>query len=143
MFSSVNLPKVLVISFAVLGIGIFVWRQYGGPGNSGTKDLTIPQFSEVALAGEQAYKKTCAQCHGVDAVGTASGPPLLHDIYNPGHHGDMAFVLAAQRGVQSHHWQFGDMPPQPGVSEKDLAAIVRYVRELQLANGILYRKHRM
>jgi hypothetical protein len=35
------------------------------------------------------------------------------------------------------------MPPQPQVSDDQLAAIVRYVRELQEANGILYRQHIM
>ncbi len=57
-------------------------------------------------------------------------------IYEPSHHGDMAFVMAAQRGVQAHHWRFGDMPPQEGLTEGDLKAIVAYVREMQRANGI-------
>jgi cytochrome c551/c552 len=35
------------------------------------------------------------------------------------------------------------MPPQPQVSDEELAAIIRYVRELQTANGIFYRPHRM
>ena len=35
------------------------------------------------------------------------------------------------------------MPPQPQVSDEDIAAIVRYIRELQEANGIRYRPHRM
>jgi hypothetical protein len=35
------------------------------------------------------------------------------------------------------------MPPQPQVTPEQLEAIVRYVRELQVANGIAYRPHRM
>jgi hypothetical protein len=35
------------------------------------------------------------------------------------------------------------MPPQPQVTHGQLESIVRYVRELQAANGIAYRPHRM
>jgi len=35
------------------------------------------------------------------------------------------------------------MPSQPQVSDREIAEIVRYVRELQVANGIVYREHRM
>ena len=78
-----------------------------------------------------------ATCHGTDASGRMGyGPPLVHRIYEPSHHGDMAFLIAAQRGVKSHHWPFGDMPPQEGLTQGDVKSIVAYVRELQRANGI-------
>ncbi len=48
----------------------------------------------------------------------------------------MAFYLAAQNGVRAHHWKFGDMPPQDGLTKADVAGIVTYVRELQRTNGI-------
>jgi hypothetical protein len=35
------------------------------------------------------------------------------------------------------------MPSQPQVTDQQLLEIVRYVRELQAANGIVYRPHRM
>jgi hypothetical protein len=44
-------------------------------------------------------------------------------------------VLAAHNGVRAHHWRSGNMPPQPLVSELEVKAIVRYVRELQKATG--------
>ena len=47
-----------------------------------------------------------------------------------------AFVLAAKRGVPQHHWNFGNMPPQPQVGDRSLQQIIAYVRELQQANGI-------
>ena len=65
-----------------------------------------------------------------------AGPPLVHAIYRPAHHADMTFTLAIRRGVAAHHWRFGNMPPQPAVGEEEIGLIVRYVRELQLANGI-------
>ena len=67
------------------------------------------------------------------------GPPLVHKYYHPGHHGDAAFFQAARNGVRSHHWRFGDMPPVKGLTDADIKAIVRYVRELQKENGIFCR----
>ena len=89
-----------------------------------------------ARQGEIAFNARCAICHGANAAGTAMGPPLAHRIYEPGHHQDFAFRNAVRNGVTAHHWQFGNMPPLPGVSDRDVDAIICYVRELQLAAGI-------
>jgi hypothetical protein len=45
--------------------------------------------------------------------------------------------LAAQRGVQQHHWSFGPMPPAPAASADDVGRITAYVRWLQQQAGIL------
>lgn len=101
-------------------------------------DITLPAtLSDEARMGETAFNAVCADCHGENARGKMGfGPPLVHKIYEPSHHADMAFQLAVQRGVSAHHWGFGDMPPQPGLTTGDVKPITRYVRELQLANGI-------
>lgn len=128
------------------GIGIAGWQFFGaGAANNVAKreEIRIPELSPVALAGQAAFDAHCAKCHGVHGTGTGQGPPLLNDIYHPGHHPDAAFQSAARRGVPRHHWSFGDMPAQPQVTDEQLAQIVRYVRELQRANGIVYREHRM
>ena len=96
----------------------------------------MPELSPVAEAGRAAFEANCASCHGPAAAGTDQGPPLVHRIYEPGHHADAAFVLAAKRGVPQHHWRFGAMPPQPQVGKRSLQQIIAYVRELQHANGI-------
>lgn len=106
-------------------------------------NVKVPPLSDVAARGKVAFDANCASCHGVNASGTDKGPPLVHDFYNPGHHADRAFFLAAKLGVRQHHWRFGDMPPQPQVTQAQLITIVRYVRELQVANGITYRPHHM
>ena len=49
----------------------------------------------------------------------------------------LPFANAVRNGVVAHHWQFGDMPPVPGVSDADIEAIICYVRELQRAAGII------
>lgn len=98
--------------------------------------VAVPELSETAQLGKELFTANCSQCHGVDAVGTSEGPPLVHKIYEPGHHGDLSFHLAVRRGVQPHHWQFGAMDPVPGVAVEEVDKIVCYVRELQYANGI-------
>ncbi len=100
--------------------------------------VSVPEaLSPRAEMGKTAFDSSCASCHGQDAAGHAGkGPPLVHRIYEPGHHGDAAFEMAANRGVRAHHWQFGDMAPVPGLTKADIANIVAYVRELQRENGI-------
>lgn len=110
---------------------------------AGLNVVVPPNFSRLAADGGKLFDRSCASCHGQDASGTNKGPPLVHDLYNPGHHSDEAFVVAAQRGVPAHHWPFGNMPPRPEVTEAQVRAIARYVRELQAANGIITLPHTM
>ncbi|ETA50751.1 c-type cytochrome [Ponticoccus alexandrii] len=87
--------------------------------------------------GQTAFNAVCAACHGDNGAGRQGmGPPFINAIYKPGHHGDMAFLVAVQNGVQAHHWPFGNMPPQQGLTRADVANIVAYVRALQRTNGI-------
>ena len=94
-----------------------------------------PSTGDLAK-GQQAFLKTCAECHGISARGTDKGPPLIHKIYEPGHHADIAFVLAAKQGVRQHHWPFGDMPAQPDITEDQMRDIVTWVRKEQRKAGI-------
>ena len=98
--------------------------------------VVIPEFSAKARAGARLFAANCAVCHGENATGTEKGPPLLHKIYEPGHHPDASFQRAVKAGVMSHHWPFGHMPPVPGLSREDVSKIIAFVRELQRANGI-------
>ena len=95
-----------------------------------------PEPPALLVPGRDLFDLHCAQCHGTGAFGTDQGPPLSHDIYRPGHHADISFHLAVQRGVRSHHWNFGDMPPQPNVPVDRIQEIVDYVRWLQREAGI-------
>ena len=138
-----RLPVLFVTVVFVGGIAVIAWRFFSPSAGSAIVSVRVPALSATALAGQQAFDANCAACHGPNGAGTDQGPPLVHDIYNPGHHSDQAFFLAAKRGVRAHHWNFGDMPPLPQVNDDQISAIVRYVRELQRANGIRYRVHRM
>jgi mono/diheme cytochrome c family protein len=90
---------------------------------------------EVAQ-GKTLFEQNCSVCHGPAGDGTTIGPPLVHIIYEPNHHADAAFILAARNGVQAHHWRFGDMPPLPGVTDQTVREIVGYIRWLQRQVGI-------
>lgn len=87
--------------------------------------------------GRELFANNCAQCHGVDLQGTDQGPPFIHEVYVPSHHSDESFLLAVQRGVQPHHWDFGAMPPVPALSVEEVADIVAYVREQQRQAGLI------
>lgn len=138
-----KVPMYLVMSAVAAGLGVWIWQLAGSGSIGRTVFVKVPELSAVAVAGKDAFDAKCAACHGPHAAGTDQGPPLVHVIYNAGHHADEVFFLAAKLGVRRHHWRYGDMPPQPQVTQEQLEAIVRYVRELQAANGIPYRPHRM
>lgn len=86
--------------------------------------------------GKPLYEKNCASCHGPDLKGTDKGPPFLHRVYEPSHHGDAAFQLAARNGVRAHHWKFGDMQPVPGLTPDDVTHITAFIRARQRQVGI-------
>ncbi len=98
--------------------------------------VEVPELGQIAKLGEADFNANCAVCHGGNAAGTGKGPPLIHQIYEPNHHGDFSFKRAVEMGTRAHHWKFGNMPPQPQVSDQQVARIVVYVRTLQKANGI-------
>ena len=136
--------QIVVIGSVLLGgIGVAVTKLTAKPSSETSISVTVPDFSPAAIRGERVYNNSCLSCHGENGAGSESGPPLVHDIYNPGHHDDSSFYRAVRNGVQRHHWQFGNMPPRPEVSDSEVAYILNYVRELQRANGIRYRQHRM
>jgi mono/diheme cytochrome c family protein len=99
------------------------------------KQQTAKQQTAQA-SGKTLFKKYCIACHGAQGAGSANGPPLIHKVYEPSHHGDQSFYNAALNGARQHHWQFGDMPPVPGIKLAEVVAITKYIRAIQRANGI-------
>ena len=138
-----NLPAIFVTTLLVLGAGVVLWKAVAPEKSTALVRVTVPTLSNTAAAGKQAFDKLCRACHGDNGAGSDRGPPLVQDIYQPGHHADEAFFRAAKNGVPQHHWSFGNMPPRPDATQQELAFIVQYIRELQLANGIVWRPHRM
>lgn len=139
-----NSKILYLLSGAVVALLLLAFLQIWASRDRGSiVEILVPEFSIAARQGERLFRGNCMECHGINAGGTDKGPPLMHNIYNPGHHGDDAFYRAVAKGVVQHHWPFGHMPAQSHVSEDEVAKIVTYVRELQRANGIVYERHSM
>ena len=126
--------KILIaIALAAVGMWTAVQAQIMGPL---IVEVAEPNLSETGAAGKVLFDANCAVCHGANGSGTEKGPPLIHRIYHPNHHGDMAFYRAVRQGTRAHHWNFGDMAPLPQVKPDDIPSIIRYIREVQAENGI-------
>ncbi len=127
-----------MIGHQMITLGVCVVLVAGAPACS--QGETAPKAAGPTPAdvqtGEAKFASNCAACHGQAGVGTSQGPPLVHKVYEPNHHGDAAFQRAAANGVKAHHWDFGDMPKINGVTPDDVDQIVRYIRWLQRQAGI-------
>jgi len=121
-------------SLVVLVVGLVTACTQNGvePKGTGSVGAAPSELRE----GEQKFNANCSTCHGIGGVGTTQGPPLVHKVYEPNHHGDAAFQRAAAAGVKAHHWNFGDMPKIGAVKPEDVDQIVKYVRWLQKQAGI-------
>lgn len=143
-------PRYLVIGFFGIGVAVLIGKAFvqeeqnphsvqktKGIKGAPLADVIVPELSVSAEEGRIAYEANCATCHGVNAAGQDGiAPPLVHKIYEPNHHGDSAFLVAARNGVRAHHWRFGNMPPVANITDQEVVSVVNYVRELQRANGI-------
>ena len=126
--------RTLWVSLVILILGVTPACSQNGvdPQPTGTVASAPAELRD----GEQKFNANCSRCHGMGGVGTTQGPPFLHKVYEPNHHGDPAFQRAAANGVKAHHWQFGDMPKIDAVKPEDVDQIVKYVRWLQKQAGI-------
>ncbi|MBX3320168.1 MAG: cytochrome c [Nitrospira sp.] len=126
--------QILLVSSLLIALGTTQACSQNGVEPAATG--AVASAPAELRAGEQKFNANCSRCHGIGGVGTQQGPPFLHKVYEPNHHGDAAFHQAAAKGVKAHHWQFGDMPKIDAVSSDDVDQIVKYVRWLQKQAGI-------
>ena len=135
-----HLPKMIIVGLC--------WASFLGCSENGSNAKSSPASSPAISAltdvslpiefqeGETKFNTFCFRCHGPQGQGTNNGPALVHKIYEPNHHADMAFQRAAAQGVRAHHWKFGNMPKIEGVTPKDVTQIIGYIRWLQRQAGI-------
>ena len=95
-----------------------------------------PRVPFKFAVGMKKFRTMCGKCHGEWGHGTDKGPPLMHVVYKPSHHGDGSYYQAALKGVKAHHWKFGDMPPVPDATSDDVSRILPFIRWLQQENGV-------
>lgn len=123
---------------------VFLWGCSENGSNAQSAPVPLPTILASAdkplpaefEEGESKFNNFCSRCHGAQGKGTDNGPPLVHKIYEPNHHADMAFQRAAAQGVRAHHWKFGNMPKIDGILPEDVLQIIGYVRWLQRQAGI-------
>ncbi|MBT4634054.1 cytochrome c [bacterium] len=102
-----------------------------------TVSIKVPKIEKQHLNGESLFNKNCVSCHGINGAGiNGVGPPLIHKIYEPSHHGDQSFYSAIKYGVKSHHWNFGNMAAVKEISDEEIVNIINYIRFIQESNGI-------
>ena len=124
-------------TIVAIAAGWFILQEgKEGPRQGEAASLMLPDLSPQQQTGRALFDANCTECHGQNALGSVRGPSLLHRIYEPSHHSDLAFLLAVRKGVRAHHWKYGNMPAIDGISDNEVVQITAYVRALQRANGI-------
>ena len=125
-------------ALALIIVGMAMMMAWGcaSPSESGDGQTAAAVAAPDADRGATLYAASCALCHGERGVGTQTGPPLVHRTYEPGHHSDDSFRNAVKNGVAAHHWNFGNMPPRPELSDGDIEDVIAYVRAIQREAGI-------
>lgn len=141
-----NKKYLILGASAVAAIAAFTFLRSESPKDIAQTDpvastamaaVKMPEIEGNAAVGQTIFESVCAACHGAQGAGNSeAGPPLIHKIYEPSHHGDESFQRAVAHGVRAHHWRFGDMPPVDGLTRGDVAMVIDYIREIQRANGI-------
>ncbi len=129
----ITMTSKLQIGVWLLGLGLLAACDPSEPPKPTVASGSVPAEFQT---GETTFNANCSACHGKQAVGTDHGPPLVHKVYEPNHHGDEAFKRAAANGVKAHHWEFGNMPKIDAVTPADVDQIVKYVRWQQRQAGI-------
>jgi mono/diheme cytochrome c family protein len=133
---SMKITKTIKLQVGTLLLGIAILAACDSSAPSKPAAVGGGPVPAEFQVGEATFNANCSACHGKQAAGTDHGPPLVHKIYEPNHHGDPAFQRAAADGVKAHHWEFGNMPKISAVTPTDVDQIVKYVRWLQRQAGI-------
>ncbi len=137
-----NANQQLVIRLSIIFTAVAIALTISCGASNQVEPTTGASIASASIAdtttysGEDSFQNRCAVCHGQNAEGTATGPPLVNRLYEIGHHPNFSFHNAVNKGVTAHHWNFGDMPPIPNVPPEEIDAIICHVRDLQRAEGI-------
>ena len=138
------MKKYVILSGALALIAAAGYGFFAGepdmdhkPQKEWVAQINLPQLNAEMELSKKIFAANCSTCHGENGIGfEAAGPPLIHKIYESSHHGDEAFQRAVAYGVQSHHWQYGNMPKIEGLTRADVGYIIQYIRAVQRENGI-------
>ncbi len=89
------------------------------------RDRTNPYAgqAEAVAAGANLFRNNCAKCHGADAGGKGSRPPLKSDRIKNATDGELAWML-------KNGQPFRGMPTWGGLPEQQRWQLVTYLRSL-------------
>lgn len=91
---------------------------------------TVPENFQT---GQRVFHKACANCHGPDAMGDNRAPKLIQKKFIPENYSNEMIARIILNGSDS-----GAMPPQKNkVSQKEIKEIIKYLRHLQRASGLI------
>jgi mono/diheme cytochrome c family protein len=113
-----------VVGVAGIG-GVAAIGAIGAIGAMGCQQI-FPQRSE----GERIWRARCAECHGLDASGNTvrylsnANADLLDDAWVHGDD-DESIETVIRAGV------LGEMPPFPMLSDREVRAVIGYLRKLR------------
>ena len=139
-----RMAMLAVIAWIVFGaVAALVYVALSGEGDDGvTVEVIAAELSEEAIQGEALFKANCPGVPRRERGGHEAGSAADSRHLQSGSPFGQGFLSGGRRlGVRAHHWPYGDMPPQPQVKEAEVALIIRYIRELQEANGIVYKRY--
>ncbi len=129
----------LVCLVLAVGAAAACGGETDAPSSDTEQPATVQQevVQETAISGQRLFSNNCSRCHGADLRGTNVGPSLLHEYYEPNHHSNASFVIAVLRGVRQHHWDFGNMPAVEGLDIDEVHAVICFIRETQVEDGLI------
>jgi len=128
--------KDLLLGVGLLSCPALIFGLFGTSGMEVFDASSDPRRSVGAVnSGRIAFASECAQCHGRLARGTRHGPDLIAPAYGPAIASDDRIRRAVRNGVATADGRLA-MAAVPGVSERDLARMIAFLREMQRVNGI-------
>ena len=88
--------------------------------------------------GYQLFKdEGCQQCHGKKLEGTLTGPPLVYNLYKKGSHHKRRLNKSIKYGTKQNHWEFGEMPAYPDLSDEQIDLLIDYIRDSIKLNKVI------
>ena len=135
--STVKIVVTTLVVMLSLGLVAAACSSDGEEGGGTTTTASSSSGGKSGGSGEEMYASSCSSCHGADAKGLPKlGKDLTASAFLKGMRDDeaVAFVKAGRAASDPENTTGVAMPPKggnPSLSDKDIAAIVTYLRTLQ------------
>lgn len=135
--STLKIVAATVVVMLSLGLVAASCSSDSEEGGGTTTTASSSGGGKSGGSGEDMYASSCSSCHGADAKGLPKlGKDLTTSAFLKGMSDDeaVAFVKVGRTASDPENTTGVAMPPKggnPSLSDKDIAAIVTYLRTLQ------------